>query len=78
MEGRTCEDCGMYIPETNIHTACCMVKGKLLREIVEAWTTSKEAERHYRESTETKAKAVGMAIRLDEVLKRAAESLSKG
>jgi len=78
MEGRTCRDCGTYIPESQFQTACCMIKDRLLREIVEAWRTSKEAERHYAESTESKARAVGMAIRLDEVLKRAAESLKKG
>jgi hypothetical protein len=78
MEGRTCEDCGMYIPESQFHKACCVIKGNLLREIVEAWTTSKEAQRRYAESTETKARAVGMTIRLDEVLKRAEESLKKG
>jgi len=78
MEGRTCEDCGVYIPESQFHTACCVIKGRLLREIVEAWQTSKEAEEHYSESTEAKARACGMAIRLDEILKRAAESLKKG
>jgi len=78
MEGRTCEDCGVYIPESQFHTACCIIKDRLLREIVDAWRTSKEAESHYSESTDAKARAVGMAIRLDEVLKRASDSLKKG
>lgn len=78
MEGRTCEDCGMYIPESQFHTACCIIKGALLKEIVDAWNASKEADRHYSEGTAQKAIAVGQAIRLDEAVKKAAESLKKG
>lgn len=69
MEGRYCEDCGVYISESHFGVACCVLKTKQLDEILKAWEAMTEADRQYGESTQAKANAVGAAVRFDEIMK---------
>jgi len=47
----------------------CIRKDKVLQKISSAWKESKEADKHYSDSTQSKAEAVGKAIHFEELLK---------